>query len=248
MSPRAAWGQPPLVANNLPGQSSSTLPSSNQSRGLSPIQDSPVELPAPFPAPTANPNSDSSQTRKRGSDAYVEDIDPRFAEPESRTAPTELPSALVPGFGANPPPLAPVVDPSQQQLHRNDPSPQHSHPSEPTPPGLERDSYEDIAEGARSPAASEASHFTSVSQRGINPNWRPPPPGAPQGAGSYGPYQGAVRRPRQEDVILEANPDFIVPAPSRGRGRGSTANVGGRQPGMIPPLAGQGRYPGPEAL
>ena len=90
-------------------------------------------------------------------------------------------------------------------------------------------SYEDIHEGARSPAASEASHFTSVSQRGVNPNWGPAP-------------DMPMRRPVQQrrDVLLGNNPDFEVPGASpRGRGGGR-----GRMPGQIPGLTGGGRYPG----
>lgn len=123
-------------------------------------------------------------------------------------------------------------------------------------PNLPRtSSYDDLPDGSRSPAASEASHFTSVSQRPVNPNWRPEM-GAP--AGQFGPYPGPggpmPRRPmRQEDVILEANaanPDFAIPGamPGRGRGRGR----GGRGGGMGPPppsmlgpgLSNTSRYPG----
>ncbi len=48
-----------------------------------------------------------------------------------------------------------------------------------TPPPIQTtNTYEseDIPQGARSPAESERSTFTSISQRGINPRWNPPPP------------------------------------------------------------------------
>ncbi|KAK0729684.1 hypothetical protein B0H67DRAFT_5048 [Lasiosphaeris hirsuta] len=81
----------------------------------------------------------------------------------------------------------------------------------------------DIPQGARSPAESERSTFTSISQRGINPRWAPPQP--PPGAISN--YGGNVipRRPvnRTADILLDSNPDFELPgrtAPSRKRGGG----------------------------
>lgn len=109
-------------------------------------------------------------------------------------------------------------------------------------------SYDDLPDGSRSPAASEASHFTSVSQRPINPNWRPEM-GAP--AGQFGPFPGARRPLRQEDVILEANaanPDFAIPAArGRGRGRGGMGRARGG-PMMPPAMTNQSRYPGGNAL
>ena len=110
--------------------------------------------------------------------------------------------------------LSPVIE------HR--PSPPHIHTT---------NAYEseDIPQGARSPAESEKSTFTSISQRGINPRWNPPPP-PPPAFGGRGGYGGPVpaRRPvgRVEEVLLTSNPDFEIP--SRG---------GGRRPGgagMIP--------------
>ncbi|KXT17440.1 hypothetical protein AC579_5687 [Pseudocercospora musae] len=116
---------------------------------------------------------------------------------------------------------------------------------------------EPIPDGARSPGeASESSHFTSVSQRGINPNWRPGPggqggghflgPAAYQGAGNSGVSSASAAMRRKEDVILSANPDFSLPGvgmSSRGRGRG-------RGRGMVPSgatgLTPAGRYPTPD--
>lgn len=104
-------------------------------------------------------------------------------------------------------------------------------------------SYDSIPDGARS-HASDASNYTSISQRGINPNWSSP--SGPPGVGMGGVPD---RRPVQRD-ILQTNPDFELPATVRGGrmlgtrgGRG-----GGRAPGMIPGLGpgGGGRYPGGE--
>lgn len=112
-------------------------------------------------------------------------------------------------------------------------------------------SQEHLPDGARSPGAgseriSEASHFTSISERPVNPAWQPPP-GQRGGPGSA--YGGAPRpmKPRQEDVILGANPDFSIPGmgPARGGGRPGNRPVGmgaaasGGAGGVVP----GGRYP-----
>ena len=96
-------------------------------------------------------------------------------------------------------------------------------------------SYENIADGggsgSRSPAASDASQFTSVSQRGINPNWRPPP-SSYQGIGGA-PSRRPMGQPR--DVLLGGNPDFEIPgAGGRGPGQRAPMNMG-----QVP----QSRYP-----
>jgi hypothetical protein len=80
---------------------------------------------------------------------------------------------------------------------------------------------ENGAERPGSPAASEVSHFTSISERPINPRWRPPPMPAQ-----------AVQQKR--DVLLENNPDFDLRAAIGGGGR-------------MPPLTGKNstRYPIP---
>ncbi|KAL6795099.1 SUR7/PalI family domain-containing protein [Trichoderma sp. SZMC 28012] len=113
------------------------------------------------------------------------------------------------------------VDPRFDQTPRTPPRRQ-------TPPPLhiQEVGYDDMRggpDGTRSPAESEHSNFTSISQRGINPQWSPQPP-MPQ------------RRPVQQrhDMILD-NPDFRLP------GGRSTAAGKRRIPGMIPESA----YPNP---
>ena len=231
MPVRAGWNQQQVPSD----QSLNTL--NNSSRGLSPIQDSPVEMPAHI-SHIGGPN------RVERSSDYYEDVDPRFAEPAQAQAPPPLPSSLMPGGFAPPNPnFLSTGNGSDTNLPRNS-------------------SYDDLPEGARSPAASEASHFTSVSQRPVNPNWRPEM-GAP--AGQFAPFApGPPRRPmRQEDVILEANaanPDFAIPGAGRGRGRGRGGPMGGRGRGgamNMPPatmmgpgpgLSNQSRYPGANAM
>ena len=95
-------------------------------------------------------------------------------------------------------------------------------------------SFDDLPEGARSPATSEISHYTSISQRGINPRWRPPE------------VEANVKAQKRRDVLLGNNPDFELPT-TRGRGK---PGGGGRMPipampPMPDPLAGDsgGRYP-----
>lgn len=89
-------------------------------------------------------------------------------------------------------------------------------------------SYESIQEGARSPAASGDSDYTSISQRGINPNWRPPPQGPGLGMGGV-----PNRRPQhQADMVLGSNPDFELPRMAMGAG-GRMGGGGGRAPGRF---------------
>lgn len=89
--------------------------------------------------------------------------------------------------------------------------------------------YDDphLAPGARSPTVSERSGFTSVSQRGVNPRWNPPP-----GQG----YSQSIpmRRPanRDEVNILNSNPDFQLPTRQGGSASPARAPAGGG--GMIP--------------
>ncbi|MCJ1268888.1 regulator of ime2 [Lobaria immixta] len=214
--PRAAW---------VGGGSRSGTPLQSPTHPLSPIQASPVELPAQSPPHSPEPQPPApSHIRFNSTDNYYEDVDPRFTEPQPPQSlpPQPLPNSLMPG-GNQPNGIA------QPTITRNG-SPFHLEPST---------SYESIPEGARS-HASDASNYTSISQRGINPNWRPPSGQLGVGMGS-----AADRRPVQRDV-LQANPDFELPASVRGgRMLGPRGGRGGRAPGMIPGMGqgGGGRYP-----
>jgi len=106
--------------------------------------------------------------------------------------------------------------------HTNEPH-YHSH-LEPS------SSFESIQEGARSPAVSGDSDYTSISQRGINPAWRPPPQQGP------GPNRGPPPL-QQRDMLLGSNPDFELPGMAGRGGRMGGAGRGGR--GAMP-----GPYPG----
>lgn len=84
---------------------------------------------------------------------------------------------------------------------------------QPTPPPVHTTSpQEDNLQRSRSPAESERSTFTSISQRGVNPRWNPPVP-AQMVPGSGG--NMASRRPVNHppaDVLLNSNPDFDLPS------------------------------------
>ncbi|KAK2591632.1 regulator of ime2 [Conoideocrella luteorostrata] len=87
--------------------------------------------------------------------------------------------------------------------------------------------YEDVHAsigGSRSPAESERSNFTSISQRGVNPRWEPHPPMPNQGPPLRRPVQ---QKQQRQEVLLNNNPDFQLPG-----SRGQVPNRSG--PGMIP--------------
>ena len=195
---------------------------------------SPTELPSSSSNVGGyNRPRNKSRVNSGGSDVYYEDVDPRFAQAEPMPMPPPQ------NQGSSLPPLLAAGPRQQQPYHDESPDALGI-----APPPL-TSSYEDLP-GARSPAESETSNFTSVSQRGVNPNWRPGFPG------DVGP--GPMRRQSnnahaRRDVLLDDNPDFQMPGmappgrrPLRGRG-GYTPNMGGRMaPQMMPP-ATDGPYP-----
>ncbi|EEQ35582.1 hypothetical protein McanMca71_003010 [Microsporum canis] len=81
----------------------------------------------------------------------------------------------------------------------------------------------DAANGPRSPV-SDISHFTSVSQRGINPKWHPPEWDNPR-----------EKVQKQREALLVSNPDFQLGDPV---GRSNSARRGGRMPQVpaMPPM------------
>ncbi|CAK7562892.1 MAG: regulator of ime2 [Sporothrix epigloea] len=112
-----------------------------------------------------------------------------------------------------------------------------THPSlEPIAVDAHSTPYEDIPQGSRSPAESERSTFTSISQRGVNPRWNPPPPNMMPSYGGQG--HAVSRRPVRDanETLLSSNPDFSLPSGSRRPGgppRPNNGNPGGSS-GMIP--------------
>jgi hypothetical protein len=163
-------------------------------------------------------HSSPGRRRINSGDNYFEDVDPRFAEPP----PALVPGPITTGYTAH--------GPSNGNLRAG---------------GLDgNNSYEDIQEGARSPAESDRSNFTSVSQREVNPRWN----GGPGGYGPPMPNRRPVNGPQRNDILLNSNPDFQLPG-GRG-GRGGYAGRGGR--GQAPPMGASmvpgSSYPGAGAL
>jgi hypothetical protein len=163
-----------------------------------------------------SPHSPTHRRQSSG-DHYYDDVEPRFAEPLDPTPelqagpPSHIPPALTPGYAVTP------ANPNVAAAQR-DPN-HYLHPSSSNPTlNLERsNSYEDIQEGSRSPAESERSNFTSVSQRGVNPRWNPA-----MGPGGFGAPMNN-RRPvppasQRNEILLNSNPDFELPGVRPGRG------------------------------
>lgn len=176
---------------------------------------------------------------------YYEDVDPRFAS-SSHDIHTRRPSntldgeAVVLGVGYNgrvEPPRLPGgrVPPNQANYsaysYNNNFQPTHR------PNGGQQ--YVAYAPGRsengpppQSPAFSEQTNFTSISQRPINPRWQPPLSQHPQG-----------RSQQRNTPLLSGNPDFELPTIPQGRG-----GRGRPPPGVIPLGLGAdkgGRYPLP---
>ncbi len=147
--------------------------------------------------------------------------------PSPRNVPSRA-AAELPGTRSPPPGEA-----ANSSAYFEDVDPRFAEPAHratpPMPPPIQTSpSYEDIPQGSRSPAESERSNFTSISQRGVNPRWNPPPPALMPGYNG----QQIPRRPMRNsnDALLVSNPDFSLPS---GRaGAGSPPRGGG--PGMIP--------------
>ncbi|KAF1735678.1 pH-response regulator protein palI/prr-5 [Beauveria bassiana] len=91
--------------------------------------------------------------------------------------------------------------------------------------------YEDahVMDGSRSPAGSERSNFTSVSQRGVNPRWNPHQHPMPSNSARR------VQQQQQRQDILLDNPDFQL---AGGRsGKLKHGNPSGLVPGSAYPNA-----------
>lgn len=220
-----------------------------------PVSSSPIEMNATGPANA----SAVAHTRSpsHGSTDYYEDVDPRFVEASAQPEQSNMQNTNNTATIASSAVLMEMNDRRNPSPPRNNmgvsmPAADNDIDAGPSTPRME--SYENLHEvGARSPAASEASHFTSISQRGINPQWRPGP--GDMGMMPPGP-QGAYLRPgqqaqRQRDVLLSDNPDFALPnAGRRGRGGGGPGMRGGMgmgmgMAGMGLGSANDGRYPVP---
>lgn len=162
----------------------------------------PAELPSPI--------TPAHRRMSSAGDNYYEDVDPRFATEEQVAAPAAV--GMASGY---PPPQR--TSPNQNQNLR---------PIQPISNLDGSNSYEDLQSGSRSPAESDRSNFTSVSQRGVNPRWN--------GGPGYAPMPTRRPAPQQNDILLNSNHDFQLPGV---RGRGGYPRGGGRPipgPGMVP--------------
>jgi hypothetical protein len=199
----------------------------------------PVELPSSNSQLRGYGGPQRPRVNSGGSDVYYEDVDPRF-----QSDPEPMPQGPLPGGQ----PVPQLLTPGGGTYHDESPDSYMNRP----PPLPMQTSYEDLP-GARSPAESEDTNFTSVSQRGVNPNWKP-------GHGGEFNSLAPMRRPvggqvqAKRDVLLAGNPDFEIPGmvpPGRRGGRGGyRGGMGGGPPRMGPPpasamggMAGDGPYP-----
>lgn len=157
------------------------------------------------PQPTHS--TSPTPNRPRRSQDYYEDIDPRFDAPAN---PAAIPAILTPGY--TPPPTMALAEYPPDARDERPPPPQREPRNNNVAYQDPRTSDEELQPGQRSPAMSTSSHFTSISQRGVNPRW--------QGEGAPSMPNRDPRRPRQQDQILASNPDFELPrAGGGGRGR-----------------------------
>lgn len=130
---------------------------------------------------------------RKASDNYYEDVAPQFMSPETdshhltqTTQHTQsshaMPASLMPGISA---PNYPVVEHHGEIMNADE-------------------SYDSLPDGQRSPA-SDNSEMTSISQRGVNPNWRP------GSADALGRLEVPQHRAQQKrDMLLNTNPDFEI--------------------------------------
>ncbi|MCJ1420756.1 hypothetical protein MMC32_007115 [Xylographa parallela] len=221
VTPRAAWaggpgrnGTPPLAQGN---------------------NRSPIELAARHSPPQVQSQTQThspTHARMNSADNYYEDVDPRFAEPATDN-PTAIPALLMPSHTDDHSPTqgnSMQYQPQEQQPHHLGVT-QGQGPRQYLEPTSSYESFED----SRSPAESD---ITSISRRGVNPDWRPGPEqgapgyGGPPGPGAYGGNNGANgayvigggplpnRRPMgqpQRGDVLAGNPDFEL-GPRQGTG------------------------------
>lgn len=151
---------------------------------------------------------------------------------QGRASPGNLPPLAVPqhtqGLAAQPMPPHRGPSPAAGNYYE-DVDPRFVQPPSLHRPGPEENlSVDDLynAPGSRSPAISERSGFTSVSQRPVNPRWNPGP-GQGQNYGQMPPRRPVNRGPD----LLATNPDFQLPGPTRGINRPGVGG-GGAYPAM----------------
>ena len=129
----------------------------------------------PAELPSNTQPANESHQRK-ASESYYEDVDPRFSQEQQN----------VPNLGSSTSQMPMHAPPDQQHLY----APQNPR----IPHNNSYNSHDSVG-----------SHFTSISERGINPNWTDP---------NRGPAVNMATKPD----VLQSNPDFQLPTAGRGRG------------------------------
>jgi hypothetical protein len=190
---RSAWGNTPRhgtppVNTNIP-----QAPIAGRNR-------SPIELATTGHSPVRSqqgpPHSPSH--RRASSDNYYEDVDPRFSDP----APPESnnPAAIAAGRVTNPP--DPYAQPGAQQNINQTNNTNFSRTMSPPRQNTGNSSLAPQRQPLEQSNSydSEGSNLASVSQRGVNPQWRPGmgnerPPERYADRGAYGPGGVPIRGP-----------------------------------------------------
>jgi hypothetical protein len=223
--PRRAWGPTPPASRGADEDYSEAyrperpkIDTYNLNRE-DPVADNPYVAPRPEIDPVLD-RAPNRRTSESVIASYYEDVDPRFDD----TAEDELEvyrNPVIPRRQSQvidePLPISPIRrNYSSNSLDQN------------------RILDDEYRSGPRSPAASTSSHFTSVSQRGINPRWQPQPS---QFQGNNDMLYPPRRKPPRGDQMnfLSGNPDFELPVSRSGKRVGPT----------VTPLDGGGRYPVP---
>ena len=185
--PRAAW-QGGAAARGINPQANSTA--------VKPQYIDPIELPEQnnMQNPRPTPQTQGPSHTRKASDNYYEDVAPHFVSPvddshhlaqgTQQTQPSlTMPQSLVPGLSSQVP-NHPIVEHHGEIIDAGE-------------------SYDNLPDGQRSPA-SDNSEMTSISQRGINPNWRP---GSTDALGRLEVPQRHAQQ-QKRDMLLHTNPDF----------------------------------------
>ncbi len=211
--PRAAWKSTPTSRGMTPPP---------KTIALDPVTHDPVELPTQntLKKPRSNSNPKGpSHVRTISSDNYYEDVDPRFALPTSPVIQDTRHATQQTMNTASSGTVPPALMPGLTSISAHHPTIEHNGEIiDPT------SSYEDLPDGQRSPT-SDNSNMTSISQRGVNPNWNGVDPLGRLGVPSKRPVQ------QQRNMLLDSNPEFGLP--------GGRARAGSRTQGAIVPVQGQ---------
>lgn len=213
------------------------------------------------PLVTRSPTTANEAPPRKSNDFY-EDIDPRFSEEnrpplppqqQQQSEPSHMPAALMPGHsqpqaGYSQPEYAPPHSYEPQQNYPPQGYMQQEYPPSsiyadaqnhdyvPTHPqdGNYLSTSDPNREESQSPAHSDNSNFTSISQRGINPAWQDP-----SGPSARGPPGQISAARRAQDQVIASNPDFALPGMTSGRRGHQRGMSSGAGAGL-----GASRYPG----